>query len=255
VTAPASTTTAATAIVSGMRTLGVDLASQPDKTAVCIVEWHVEGRARIAEQQIGADDETVLALAARCDAVGIDAPFGWPDAFRDAMAGARADPWSPEVRDRLRFRRTDHDVRRRTGRWPLSVSTDLVGVVALRCRGLLERLGVTDRAGGDGVFEVYPAAALRTWDLPATGYKGPKGRAVLPDLVDAFARAAPWWHGTPEQRAALSTHDDAFDAFVAAVVARAARCGGTEGPAPAAREVAAREGWVHVPHVPLAELA
>ena len=59
-----------------MRTLGVDLASQPANTSVAVLEGTT-----VAELHSTADDDTIVELAARCDAVGIDAPLGWPDAF------------------------------------------------------------------------------------------------------------------------------------------------------------------------------
>src|SRR5207253_2236918 len=75
----------------------------------------------------------------------------------------------------LRFRATDFAVHERTGRWPLSVSSDLIAVPALRAARLF---GAHDRSGAGVLVEVYPAAALRIWGFSTRGYKGPRGGAA-----------------------------------------------------------------------------
>ena len=52
----------------------------------------------------------------------------------------------------------------------------------------------------------------------------------------------------------IATHHDAFDAVIAALLARAAALGATFPPDDAERAVAQREGWVHVPTVELSAL-
>lgn len=139
----------------------------------------------VEELWVGADDEALIDAHSRADATGIDAPFGWPVPFEEMVSGEaprRAGPWSRERRDELRFRVTDFRVRELTGRWPLSVSSDLIAVPSMRCAGLLERMGVSDRSGDGKVYETYPAAALRRWGLPSTGYKGSEGRQAREGL-------------------------------------------------------------------------
>jgi predicted nuclease with RNAse H fold len=238
-----------------VRTLGIDLASRPDKTGVCVLRWG-EDEAVPERLEVGAADDALAALAGDVDAVGIDAPFGWPVDFADLVAGRMAaGPWSTALRDRLRFRRTDAHVRARTGRWPLSVSSDLIAVPAMRCVLLLERLGVTDRSGDGRVFETYPAAALSRWGLTARGYKGRDGAAKREALVEALTRAAPWLRLSSAERARCVAEDDALDALVASLLARAAACGLTEPPPPEHRAAARTEGWIHLPTGLLADLA
>ena len=236
-----------------MLTLGVDLASDPRRTAACLLEWRA-GRARLLELEVGADDERILGLHGRADATGIDSPFGWPAAFVGFLCSAArllpelGEPWGPGVRDELRYRATDRVVRAAVGRWPLSVSSDLIAVVAMRCVGLLTRMGVSDRAGADGVFEVYPAAALARWALGNRGYKGPAGRVRRTALLRALKAAARWLDfGTAAQRALLLESADAFDALVASLNCRAAAIGLTEPPPDELRREAAREGWIALP--------
>ena len=162
-----------------MRTLGVDLAADPRKTAACLIDW---SRLTV-EVTTPATDEDLVGLVGSVDLTGIDVPLGWPDEFVAAItehhAGRSwpvADSSSVAGRERLRHRRTDVALRQ-AGDRPLSVSTDLIGVVALRAAGLQQRFldaGLeVDRSGLSGsVAEVYPAAALRFWELPSRGYKG-----------------------------------------------------------------------------------
>jgi len=226
-----------------LQTVGVDLASAAGKTSWCRMSWHSQ-RGSVDALELGADDERLVACAEGADVVGIDAPFGWPSAFVRMLQDApRAMQW-PDERDTLRFRATDHHVRERTGLWPLSVSSDLIGVVAMRCRGLLARLG----AAGHTCFEVYPAAALQRWGIEPRGYKGAARRAALGERVDALLRAVTWLELTPEHQALVRSCDDAFDALLAALCARAAAVGlvDEQDRMPAGAEVA-REGWIMLP--------
>ncbi len=235
-----------------MHTIGVDLASDPRTTALCTVAWE-DGRARIAALRVGADDDEILAAHAAAEVTGIDSPFGWPAAFLTFLCatsrlsvGAPA-PWSAEVARALRYRATDTAVHELTRRWPLSVSSDLIAVVAMRCQGLLARMGVSDRSGDGRVFEVYPAAALQRWGLPSRRYKGPAGRAVRDEIVGGLCAAAPWLNLSGAEAARFAADDDALDALVAALNARAAALGLAVLPDADARHEASREGWIAVP--------
>lgn len=241
-----------------MRALGIDLASDPKRTGFAVVRW-TDSSAVVEDVDVGADDEKLLALHARVDATGIDAPFGWPRGFVEFVSahrrggGAAPPSWHTEHRDRLRFRVTDRVVRLHLGRWPLSGSSDLLAVPLFRCLGLLARMGVKDRSGDGRVFETYPAAALRIWGLSGRGYKGPKKQAQLKCLVSALRSRTPWLSLTRAQATRLETCDDAFDALVAALVARAAWLDGrgdrrlTFRPDESQREVGRDEGWIVLP--------
>lgn len=238
-----------------MRTLGIDLASQPDKTAGCLVQWASKGKAGgVLRLEVGLDDAAVLELIHEADATGLDCPLGWPDAFVALIAGhhghdALSTPqlWTPPRRDELRYRLTDEVVAQITGRRPLSVSTDLIGVPALRCTGLLSALGVRDRAGGEHIWEVYPAAALSVWGLRSRGYKGSKNLALRRELLRDLLATHPGLEIDEYQRALCERQDDALDALVAAILTREAEAGRYHRPTPAQAERARREGWVVVP--------
>ena len=149
---------------------------------------------------------------------------------------------------------TDADARAAgfAGRDPLSVSTDKLGIVALRGVRILERLrgAGADRSGGAGVYEVYPAGALALWGLPSRGYKGTDGAAARQEIVAGLApHLDPGGH---EDR--LADNDDDLDAVICALLTGLARFGHTIGPPPEHAAVAAREGWIHLPAGPLDDL-
>lgn len=145
-----------------MRTLGIDFAAQPKNTALCVIEW---GRdtAEIAQLICGVEDEQICEEIARADKAGLDVPLGWPIPFLNAIrAHSEHRTWPNTGLHELRFRATDRSIQSKTKHWPLSVSTDLISVAAIRAASVMTRLEKpVDRSGAGNVVEVYPAAALR----------------------------------------------------------------------------------------------
>jgi hypothetical protein len=244
-------------------TLGVDLSASPKKTAACLIEW--DGRVSVETPLRGLDDGDLLDLMGRADWVGIDAPFGWPSDFLDAVTTwAEGGAWPEIDRSRLRYRETDRFVRQ-IARLPLSVSSDRIAVTAMRCASLLSVLGQRrsgtggriDRAGGDGVVEVYPGAALALWSdeaadlrLDPQGYKGPGAAEKRKALVEVLLRAAPWLNLDEPTRALCLASDDVLDALISALVARAAALGLTMPPQTMGHTGRADiEGWIHLPEL------
>ncbi|MDV7100016.1 DUF429 domain-containing protein [Gordonia amicalis] len=234
-----------------MRTVGVDLSASPAKTAVAVLDWF-DDRAELTELVVGADDAEIRRLVDGATRIGIDSPFGWPDDFvefvvahhhQESQPGRRLD----EIANRrpLALRRTDLWIAESGLGRPLSVSADQIAHVAFRCAGLLADLGVRDRVDSWAV-EAYPAGALKRWGLISRGYKRAANRTVLTELVDALRTTAPWLE--PAAHADLmGRDDDAFDAVITALIARAAALGRTTPPSAEDRAVASREGWIHVP--------
>jgi predicted nuclease with RNAse H fold len=137
------------------------------------------------------------------------------------------------------------------------VSADRIGHTAMRCAGLLARLTrqgqPVDRAGSGTVVEVYPAASLQRWGMPHRGYKGTANLAARTDLLDALTATAPWLTlGQHEQTCRHS--DDALDAVIAAMTARAAALGLTTPPSPDDIAAARTEGWIALPTTTLPAL-
>lgn len=246
-----------------MRTIGVDLAAGVPGTALAEIAWS-GGGARLARLEVGVDDAAIVASVGDGAWLGLDCPLGWPDAFVDFVRAHHvgAEPELGPVdggadwRRGLVYRRTDVVVRDRIGRWPLSVSTDRLGVTALRGAGLLRRLAATgfpvDRAGEGRLFEVYPGGALRIWGFDTRKYRVDAARRA--DLLAVLRQRAPWFDVGPHAALAVASAD-AFDAVIAALSTRAAALGRFSRPGPDDAEAARREGWVALPEGAFEELA
>jgi predicted nuclease with RNAse H fold len=229
-----------------------------------VLEWG-DGKAAVEDLRVGADDEAVLAAVMTADKAGIDAPFGWPDAFAAFLAAHQAGSalvpsglTGQQWRRQLAWRHTDETVREKTDIIPLSVAADRIGHAAMRCAGLLAILGSkgspVNRDGSGTVTEVYPAASLKQWGLPYRGYKQPVNPSALPGLVSELQAAAPWLELGPHYHRCRTSHD-ALDAVIAALTARAAALGLTLRPDPGLQDAASREGWIALPASPLTALA
>lgn len=276
-------------------TFGIDLASKPRNTAVCAIAWYdgrAEVRSLLRSRSNGSDlHDKLLSTAARGlspieglddgwgpvgrpTKVAIDAPFGWPQPFAEAIAAHQAGrPW-PELldnpRDPFERRETNRFVRECTGKVPLSVSTDRIAYPAMRCAVILGDLShhvepeLLARDGSGLVAEAYPDAALRCWlpDIwaaaPKDSYKGnsPSAAARRQLVVKTLLKALGFGFViSGESIEACHRSDDCLDALVCALVARAVARGQTMLPTTAKRrELALIEGWIHLPNGPLQQL-
>ncbi len=214
--------------------------------------------------RLGADDVALLDLVRGATRTGIDCPLGWPAAFVDFLdrqrrGAVRLDEVdSVPARRAIVYRRTDL-VCLAGGDRPLSVAADRIAHPALRAAGLLAVLagqGVdVNRAGHGAVVETYPAAALRRWGLPSRTYKRAANGPARRLLVDGLLTAVPWLEVGRADRELLERSDDALDAVICALVARASLLGAVREPAPADADLAAVEGWIAVPTGRLGDLA
>jgi hypothetical protein len=202
---------------------------------------------------VGATDETVLRVADGAYHIGIDAPFGWPKSWSRAVAAHRpGDPFGADgTPAELTRRYTDEWIASNIGIRPLPVAANLIGATAIRCARLVAALGGPIDTGGDvqpgSVSEVYPAAALKRWGQSFTLYKGRQWREARLALVGALIEAGLPVALTSVQRAELEANDDALDALIASLVARAVVLGLTDDCPPEAREACRIEGWIRVP--------
>jgi predicted nuclease with RNAse H fold len=248
-----------------MRTLGVDLAAATRKTAAAVLDWKA-GRAKLIHLSLDVTDEEIVDLFGTSDITGIDCPVGWPDAFLPFIAAHLKFEPHPVLdhdgiagRRLLAYRDTDRFVTGETGLIPLSVSADRIAHPAMRCAVIQAKIarehGPQARDGSGRLAEVYPAASLRLWGIPARGYKG-RG---LPEaerlglMLDSVATAAPWLD-LAGHRDELAASDDMFDAVIAALTARAVALGRTIRPDAGHARAARTEGWIHLPSGQLAGL-
>jgi len=144
---------------------------------------------------------------------------------------------------------------------PYSVSADKIGALAMRCVLLLTGLvdleqTLLDRVDGRAI-ECYPSAALYRFGFSRAELKNAKtDQDVRSKLLAEILARAPWLNIDGDTQARLARIGDAFDAFIAALVARAAAIGMTDRPPPQLAELAAVEGWIHLPSLDaLASLA
>ncbi|MGI8921954.1 MAG: DUF429 domain-containing protein [Solirubrobacteraceae bacterium] len=239
-----------------------------------MVEWGSGGgTADIASEELLTDSELLkLMQDPLVTRIGIDAPFGWPDQFVNALVGWRdhgiwpVEPDAYETQRPLVLRETDRRVHASTGRWPLSVSTDRIAFAGMRCARLLAALAkagtAIDRSGAGRVIEVYPEAALRQWNLsPAQsandpgGYKGPAPQATDRRhrlLTQLRERTAGWLTLNDQLAKACLARDDPLDALLCALIARAADLELLEPVTEADR--ARTEGWIRLPRSESLEL-
>ncbi len=219
-----------------------------------------------------ADDHGLVELVDRGTVVGLDSPLGWPDDFVAAVTAHRLSARWPSfehrstdrIRESLRHRTTDLFVRSLDlGSTPLSVSSDLIGVVAMRGAWLQSAWaqrwgGLESRDGSGRLVETYPAAALRAWGFLArrgVRYKGGGAQGARESQREERARimaeieqqSEAWLDVPAALREAAVASDHELDALVSALVALAARVNATHPVPVESREVARREGWIHVP--------
>lgn len=238
-----------------MRFVGIDVAADPKHTGLAVLQD--DGGCSVEHVRVGVEDADIIAAVQAADRAGVDVPLGWPQRFVELVtshaAGTMPAPVSTgsDWRRRHAMRSTDTEVHRRTGLTPLSVATDRIAYPALRWAGIearLRGLGVDVARDGSGVVcEVYPAAALRGWSMPHRGYKGAKNTVQRADLVHTLAQRAPWlaWNG---HRDLCAADDNAFDAVLAALIAREVALGRSDPPPKALHAAARQEGWIWLPY-------
>jgi predicted nuclease with RNAse H fold len=230
-------------------TLGIDLAAQPKNTAACVIQWR-NGLAEVSRVVCGLDDGAVIELVQSVDKAGIDIPLGWPTDFvQSVFKHQELKAWPKTDRLRLRYRETDLFVHDQTGRWPLSVSTDRIGVATMRAAALMGKMKEpVDRSGRYKIVEVYPAAAMRIWGFDPRGYKGKKGQEARSSLVGTLLQGTSAWLRVQQKwRTAFIRGDNEFDALIAALVTRASAVGLTEPVPPSCVDRATVEGWIALP--------
>jgi predicted nuclease with RNAse H fold len=234
-------------------TAGVDLAAEPKGTALAIIEWK-ETAATLVDLQLGVTDETIVEAAGVVDKLGIDCALGWPIEFIEFLNNhANLESTSfpdggMDWRRRTSFRESDRHVREVTGKWPLSVSTDRLGLTAMRCAGLQGRIlqsGIElDRSGSGKIVEIYPGASLRLWGLDTAGYRANEDARA--ELLTAIEDNVPWLN-LDSHRELMIKSTDAFDAVIASLATRSAAINQYLPPPKELLAVAQVEGWIALP--------
>lgn len=240
---------------------GVDLAAEPKGTALAVIDWSAT-TAKLVDLRLGVTDADIVAAAQNVEKLGIDCALGWPVQFVDFLnrinlpeGSGEAFSGDLELRRALAYRETDRHVRAVTGRWPLSVSTDRLGMTAIRCAGLLSQLAHSglpiDRSGAGKVVEIYPGASLRIWGFRTPGYRA--SAELRTGMIDDLRELAPYLD-LGDAAALMIESCDAFDAVIAALAARSAFLEHYEKPQQSQLKQVKSEGWVALPNQPLSSL-
>jgi predicted nuclease with RNAse H fold len=260
---------------------GSSLPGEADALRVAGIDWATEAgnralvELRLDRSQRQVHVERILSPVTEGDCseatgrrslavVGVDVPFGWPAPFVEFVGGwSPSDPsgdLAPPERDRFSFRTTDLLVREVLGKWPLSVSSDRIGLAALAWARFVAAHGLRGQidwghgcpvTGSPTIIEVYPAATLaslvRRHRIGIDGYK--KDHEVRSRLLGSLFKLFHVQY-SPDDAAALASSgkdSDKTDAFVAALTALAyAGALGERVRRPSAeqQEAARREGWI-----------
>jgi predicted nuclease with RNAse H fold len=244
-----------------MLVAGIDLAAEPKGTALALIEWN-NNQAKLQELLLGVDDAQIVQETKGANKIGIDCAFGWPMEFFEFLTQHMNPNQKPkgidgamDWRRTLSYRETDREVRKITGRWPLSVSTDRLGLTAMRNAGLLARFqeaGVNvDRSGEGTACEVYPGATLRLWGFDTAGYRTEDKKRA--ELLEKLKTKVPWLDLSSFENQMLDS-TDCFDAVIAALAARAVALGAYSKPSKDQLDKAKVEGWICLPTGGLREL-
>ncbi len=240
---------------------GLDLAAEPKGTALAVLDWEAN-RVSLVSLKLNVADQEIIDVTANAQKLGIDCALGWPTDFVDFLKLYSADSIAGlgftgdiDWRRKLAHRETDREVHRVTGKWPLSVSTDRLGMTALRCAGLLSKLqqsGVqVDRSGSGKVVEIYPAASMRIWGLQIAGYRN--SESIRTELIWQLKQSASWLDLNGFETLMVESCD-CFDAVIAALAAGSAAMGKSSVAPESKMEQARIEGWVALPLTPLKDL-
>ena len=237
---------------------GLDLAAEPKASALAVIDWN-EQHAELVSLELGVSDARVVSAASDFAKLGIDCALGWPVSFTEFLnsltgeLSSEAFSADKDFRRNLAYRETDRNLHSLTGRWPLSVSTDRLGLTAIRAAGILSQLSSEgyglDRSGSGLVVEVYPGATLRAWGFATAGYRD--SAEVRFGLLGVLRERAPWFKLPDELLKMAGESCDSFDAIFAALAARAAHLGRYHKPSASQLKLAKSEGWMALPDIQL----
>ena len=258
-----------------MRSVGVDMSTSPSSTGWVVLHWDGLSPARVEEIHDRKRSSIVEQIRARAQDEwwAVDVPFGWPVDFATWVADHSRGPVPPALDidgrhwSHLARRCTDEFVHAHNGTpgAGFSVSFDKLGATAAAWASIeaalaagnppltVDRAGCCDEDGDLPVVETWPSAAWRAFFRE--GDVDPGNPATM--SPDSFRSALAGVVELTPDLYCLGVNDRSAhyrDALVCALVARARSLGQTMLPTGEDRRVAEREGWVHLPSVPLHRL-
>ena len=171
--------------------IGIDCATDPKKVGLAVGRFD-GGTVTITEAVTEQTHDLITARLAGWVAqaprtlIALDAPLGWPVELSKALAGHQAGDLDVPANNLFR-RATDRFVADKVGKTPLDVGADRIARTAHAALAMLNRLRHATQLpiplAWDSDFdepvaaiEVYPAATLKVWGVPSSGYKRPNQR-------------------------------------------------------------------------------
>ena len=236
-----------------MNVIGVDCAVQ-DKNVGVARGRLAASRLAVLDVYVGDRAGSVLEYLVKSCVPGeptllaLDAPLGWPAALGPALVGHTAGSHIQIGANTLFQRRTDACIKEKLDRQSLDVGADRIARTAHRALKIVNELADhlstqiplawDPRITGIAAIEVYPAATLAAYDIPARSYKEPDAKSARKAILDSFHKLL-----TFQCSIDIMLQDaDALDA-VACVLAGADFLRGHAHP-PDDPALAAKEGWI-----------
>lgn len=184
--------------------------------------------------------------------VAVDAPLGWPQQMGETLVNHKAgEPMAVEANQLFR-RRTDVYIKERLSQQPLDVGADRIARTAHRALRLLGELGTAlsqpislawkPSLHGVTAIEVYPAATLISYGIPARCYKDEGGTNARTNIVNRLDD-----HITlsdEQSRLACVADADVLDAVVCILAGADFLRERAVAPREQDMEVARKEGWI-----------
>lgn len=232
--------------------IGVDCATQDKKVGVACGRLSA-GRVEVSDVRVGDQAGSVLEhLVKSCvldkpTLLALDAPLGWPAALGPALSGHAAGSYIPVEAHTLFRRRTDACIKEKLGRQSLDVGADRIARTAHSALKILnelaERLSTriplawNPQITGIAAIEVYPAATLAAYKIPARSYKDADAISARQAIVQSLQKLV-----TIRSTDPLLKNADGLDAAIC-VLAGADFLRGKAHP-PDDRTLAEKEGWI-----------
>jgi hypothetical protein len=253
------------ALQQATQVIGIDCATESKKVGLALGRFTTDGL-KVTEARCGGTPDKLLAMVCEWLAsaerilLALDAPLGWPNALRKALAvhsaGQKIDVDGAESQSaaaELLFRRkTDREVTVRCGKRPLDVGADRIARTGHAALVLLDALRRQSRAPIPlawspgfaercAAIEVYPAATLTSRKIDCSNYKGntPDDRKRREKILDSL-RDHLTLRANPQE---LLNDADVLDAVVCTLAA-ADFLRGDAHPPDLEDHIVRQEGWI-----------
>lgn len=239
--------------------IGIDCATEPKKRGIAFGKYSDNNACKVTSYVIGLTDEEIAIrvqqiLASQAKVLlALDAPLGWPLALGNALADHMAGQALVPSPDMLFRRETDRFVKRTYGKQPLDVGADRIARTAHSALTLLTTISKMIESeiplawnpdfNGVAAIEAYPAATLRAYNLPDSGYKDKSeiaDKAVRKKIIDGLPPSLT----LPNERNLLLSNADALDAVICVLAGMDFLSGNVHKPTDT--NLAHKEGWIWV---------